>query len=290
MGLGFCTSLPALAAQNAKVIVPSAKIYLYPQAASKVVLILKEGESIQISNLPTEGFYKMRLPTGELGWVSGNDILASGRLEEGVTTHSNSKTTKAVVDAPRILFGYGFHSLSYDGLKSNFTKTSSLNLGKNFGLELQFRMSSRLYGGVRLEILSADTGAQSIDANTSQTVQVKEVPAQVGIMWSVISGADYRVGLGAYGGGVFSSSAKVTQTSTATGVQKVVEYSTIQLCGTFSTQVTYDFNESLGIFFEGDYRFDQTSKNPDTTVIKATPGFQINYSGILARLGIEIRL
>ena len=69
-------SLQAHAAQVGQVVVEEAHVFQYPQAGSKVIGNLKKGETLPVSNLPTEGFYKAKLSNGEMGWLSGNDIHA----------------------------------------------------------------------------------------------------------------------------------------------------------------------------------------------------------------------
>ena len=66
--------LSAHAAQNAKVVVDSATVYEKPQVDSKVVGTVNKDTTIAVSNVATNGFYKSRIPSGAIGWISGNDI------------------------------------------------------------------------------------------------------------------------------------------------------------------------------------------------------------------------
>lgn len=75
----FASGNTVLAAQVGEVVVDRAQVYQYPQATSKVVGTLQRGETIAVSNLATEGFYKARLANGETGWLSGNDIHAGAK-------------------------------------------------------------------------------------------------------------------------------------------------------------------------------------------------------------------
>jgi uncharacterized protein YgiM (DUF1202 family) len=305
---------PAKAAQVAEVIVPQANVYLYPQASSKVISKLGRGESLAVSNIATEGFYKVRLKNGDMGWVSGNDILSGG---SSTSPGTNSADPNAVApleprarkrtpqrrnrsndedyagpsgdDSFRLLVGYGVQFASYAGLKDNFDGTSGLNPGKHFGIEAQFKMSHAVYWGIRLESMNA-SATTNLTTDISQTIQVKEIPVEIGIMWSPVSSHKFRFGLGAYLGAVASGNTSIAQTTTSSQQKKTVEYSTIELCGTLASQFSVGLGERIGLFLEADYRYDQTGKNPDTTIIKAVPGFKLDYSGVLVRAGLELRL
>jgi hypothetical protein len=143
---------------------------------------------------------------------------------------------------------------------------------------------------MRLQILSADSGAQSIDANNTQQITIKEIPVEVGLMWSPISSHSFRFGIGPYLGAAVSAKATVSRTLLSTGTVSTVEYSTIDWCGSLAAQMVFGLGEAFGFFLQGDYRYDQTGTTPATTVIINAPGFKINYSGIVLKAGLELRL
>jgi hypothetical protein len=308
----------AQAAQVAQVIVTSANVYLYPQSGSKVISKLPRGESLAISNLPTEGFYKVRLASGDMGWVSGNDILSNagsgteaaipiaseGDLSESPKAESRMRTRRPTRrklredaeeavdpndDSFRFMAGYGAQFPSLGGLSGAFTNTSSLNPGKHFGFEVQFRMSHTVYWSIRVESISASSSS-SLSATNTQALSIKEIPIQFGLVWSPITQRRFRLGLGAYLGGVPSAKASVTQTDSSTLIAKTVEYSTVEAVATAAVQMSFGLGDRIGVYLEAAYRYDQTSQNPDTTIIATIPGFKINYSGPMVTAGLEFKL
>jgi hypothetical protein len=303
----------ALAAQSAQVIVPQANVYQYPQASSNVISHLNQGQTVAVSNLPTAGFYKVRLPNGDLGWVSGNDVLSGGGAPTRAAPSGNVQSPPARVrrkrnyddnadvqpssdvDSFRFLFGYGIQSLSYSGLADTFgtDNAKGLNLGKNFDFELQFKINPKLFWAVKIESFSSDTGSVALNSELSQEITVKQVPIEVGLMWSPISTHRFRLGFGAYLGALISSNANVVFSDRVSGEPKKIDYSTTELCGEISSQASFGLGDTFGIFVEAAYRYDQSGATPSATDITNTttiPGFKINYSGVMARIGLELRL
>jgi hypothetical protein len=294
-------SAKAQAAQTGKVIVPSAKIYVYPQSTSRVVANLKQDQSVTISNVPTEGFFKIRAPNGEMGWISGNDVLAGNGASPAIPSASNTQINrrKALPHRPiredaksdhegfRALIGYGIASLSYGGLTSSYSQVS-LPSAKLLGFELQFKITNEVYWALRLETLSATTGDTTLNSTTTQNVTIKEIPVEVGVMWSPISSRKLRLGFGGYLGAVPSASATITQTSG--GQVNSVQYSTTEICAAVAAQGVVGLGDAFGVFVDLAYRYDQSGTTPDTNAIGIVPGFKLNYSGITARAGLEIRL
>jgi hypothetical protein len=298
----------ARAAQSAQVIVPVANIYLYPQAASKVISKINQGESLAVSNLPTEGFYKVRLANGDIGWISGNDVLAGGAASSSVSPTASARKKiirktpteenvdpeeedipDAAQDKMRLIVGYGVQYLSYGGFTTYYTKTDGLNPGNHVSLEGQFRINAKTYWAIRLETVSANF-VTDLDATHVQEINFKEIPVQVGIVWSPISSHKFRWGFGGYLGVTASTSILLSQKNTATGSVPHVEYDTKEFCGTLSTEISYGIGERVGLHAGLSYRYDQSGTVGATNVIADIPSFKINYSGVYATAGIEFRL
>jgi hypothetical protein len=324
----FCFTLSsvALAAQTAQVIVPSANVYLYPAASSKVLAKLGQGDSIVVSNLPTEGFFKTRLRTGDMGWISGNDILsgegasrvavpavntgnvaplmpnAAPPAPEAEVRHKPKKKLSHVEeqvpdgeDSFRALVGYGISRLSYaGGFQDRFQFTQPLNSAKDLSFEFQFRMKRKLFWAVRIEYISTSSqgnftsGGVAITSG-AQTISTSLITVQPGIVWSPIYTENSRLGIGAYLGlDVGNTTVQQTPTS-GTGIS--IPYAGEQPVATIAAQYTYGLSDAFGVFGELGYRYDRTGKFGQTTGVTAAPSdFLIDYSGAVFKLGLEIRL
>jgi hypothetical protein len=303
----FCFTLSsvALAAQTAQVIVPSANVYLYPAASSKVLAKLGQGDSIVVSNLPTEGFFKTRLRTGDMGWISGNAPLmpnAAPPAPEAEVRHKPKKKLSHVEeqvpdgeDSFRALVGYGISRLSYaGGFQDRFQFTQPLNSAKDLSFEFQFRMKRKLFWAVRIEYISTSSqgnftsGGVAITSG-AQTISTSLITVQPGIVWSPIYTENSRLGIGAYLGlDVGNTTVQQTPTS-GTGIS--IPYAGEQPVATIAAQYTYGLSDAFGVFGELGYRYDRTGKFGQTTGVTAAPSdFLIDYSGAVFKLGLEIRL
>jgi hypothetical protein len=303
-------AIPAEAAQSGKVITERAPIREFPDSGAPKLKEARKGETLTVSNLPTEGFFKVRIGKDEYGWISGNDLLVEGvaapvvapmdlpREEPAGDPSGLSPGTPASVDPAdefwghktRILLGMGVHDLSYGGLSENFIGANDLNLGSHFSLEIQRKIFYLLYGSIRADLMSAETGEQQISDTTLQRIRSHALPVQIGILFHPIHARKFRLGLGLYVGGSFLTYTEVEQT--VSGDTNSVRYSSIDPVGTAVLQGTYGFGNRLGIFGELAYRYHVTGTLDSSSVLDSNnpvPAFKLNYSGILLKGGLEFR-
>ncbi len=289
------------AAQSGRVVVDRAVIHEFPNAGSKKLKGFARGETLTVSNLPTEGFYKVRIAKDEYGWVSGNDIL----VEDGaVQSASLAEAPLAAVgeavnpaapedfngDKTRVLFGLGVHDLAYGGLSDHFIGANDLNLGSHYSLELQRKIFYLLYWSIRAELMNSESGDQAISSTTLQRIKSHSLPVQLGIVFHPIHARKFRLGLGLYGGLSFFTYTEVEQTTSS--VTNSVKYSTIDPVGTGVIQATYGLGKALGLIGEIAYRYQVTGSLDSTTVLDSNnpvPSFKLNYSGIFLKGGLELR-
>lgn len=291
----------AWAAQNGRVVVEDAPVYEFPQKSSKVILRLKKDSVHAVSNLKTEGYYKIRLQGGETGWVSGNDLLAGGGAlpsdtGPGPEARVNGKRplSDAMIDGERFLgatyrvqLGFGLSNLAYGGLSDNFSGTSSLNFGKVYSFEVQRRLSFPLSLAFRAELRGSKTGELDLGGGTTQTYEHSAIPLQVGLIYFPIHTQRWRIGVGGYGGITAVSYTEVVQTTTSQSSS--VKFSSMDVLGTGVVQVAYGLGKAFGIFGEFGYQYQVTGDLPATTALGTIPAFKIDYSGFIFKGGIELR-
>lgn len=296
----------AFAAQVGQVIVDAAPVYEYPQFASKLISKLKKGDSVPVSNLPTEGFYKVRLKNGDLGWISGNDVFVgvqSGKSPPPKVKFSESTypTDEEAEDAPsepapvsnakkntRVLLGLGLQNLNYTGPDTKFQGIASLNYGTNAGLEVQFRWTDNLFWAFRVETLFTSAPALTVANGSSQTMSQNNIPIQLGLVYSVINAKKFRLGVGAYLG--LSISKLIVDQTPVSGTEEANTYSTTSPTGTLALQGFYALSKSFELFAEADYRYEKTSQFPQSNLGSTSfAPFTIDYSGVMGRVGIELK-
>jgi hypothetical protein len=298
--LSFLFGASAFAAQSGRVVVEQASVYEFPQKGAKVVGKLPKDSVHTVSNLKTEGYYKIRLSGGATGWISGNDLLAGGGealpdTGPSAGTRVNQRVySDELIDGKRfaganlrIQFGLGLSNLAFGGLSERFTGTAGLNFGKSYSLEIQRKLAFPLSLALRGEIRSAKSGVQDLGGGKTQTLEQYSVPLQVGLVFLPIHTERFRIGLGAYGGIAIGSFTEVVQITTAQ--TNSVKFASMDFIGTGSVQAVYGLGRAFGVFAEFAYSYQRTSELPATTALGSIPAFKIDYSGYLFRGGLELR-
>lgn len=276
----------AHAAQVGRVVVDQASVREFPQEGSRVVGTVAKDEQVTVSNVPTQGFYKARIKSGQIGWISGNDIFvkSTGR---GATPARRGRTSYQPEDT-RIQVMYGIDKLSYDGLSTAFT-TTNLS-GTSLAIESQFRLSSSWFWSIRAEYHSGSQAELALSATETQSISQSIIPVLIGANYTIKQWPTFRLGAGVYLGMAVVSSTTISQTDTATDLAEEVKYSSLDPCGSLSVTGAYAFSEGLGALLELGYRYHKTGQFPSTDRFGGVDGFAINYSGITARLGLELKL
>ncbi len=295
-----------LAAQLGRVVVDSGSVLEFPQKNAKVISRLKKGSLYPVSNLPTEGFYKIRLNQLETGWISGNEVLVgvtapdgskegskessseSAKLLDSAESKPSSEPAEAFSgDSVRVQVGVGLHRLSYGGLSDYLQGTSDLNFGQNYTFEFQKRMAKLLFLALRVELMEAESGDQALSDTTTQHLKQFGLPVQLGMIFTPIYTRKFRVGLGLYAGASVKTSTSVEQVVSL--VSNTVTYNSIDPVGTLAFQATYGFGKAFGVFGEFSYQYQKTGTLDATTKVGTIPAFSLNYSGYFLKSGIEVR-
>ena len=313
--IGLFAVSAAHAAQVGTVIVDEARVRVYPQAKSESIGTVHRDQKLAVSNLPTEGFYKVRLPDGEIGWISGNDVFVGANgpakvgndLREGPDTSGDSSVDDVSVppvkikksrealkeldgypgDYSRILLMIGGQWPSYDGFKQKFV-TEGIDPGYGGILEFQFRMSKHFHWATRAEFTFSNVNAKDIGGGKTQTLKQSSIPLQLGINFSPVTSREFRLGLGLYAGMVVSSSMVVSQSSSTLNEQ--VEYSSVDPTALGVIQMSFGLGKHIALIGEVGYRYEKTGTLPATTRFGGNIGaISIDYSGPVGHAGFEFR-
>jgi hypothetical protein len=314
---GFLNPL-AKAAQVGTVIVDEASVVEYPQRGSRELSTVDRDAVLAVSNLPTEGFYKVRLASGDLGWISGNDIIVG----KGANSHSRSKARKVpkglpdenaldplreeskdsrskqeakpkdgvadgfVGDDSRILLMFGAQYPSYGGFKQYYV-TDGLTPGYAAILEFQFMLSKHWHWAARAELNFAKVEAKDVSTTTTQSLSQKSIPLLAGLNFSPFTSKSFRLGLGVYVGGALGTSLVVAQTTNNTTDQ--VTYESLDPTALAVVQMAFGLGSQISVVAEGGYRFQKTGTLSATTKFGGIPALQIDYSGPVGNLGFEFK-
>lgn len=285
----------AQAAQNAKVIVDSASVYDKPQADGIVIGTVTKDTTIAVSNTPTNGFYKSRIPGGAIGWISGNEIVTGAGATGGeapppaetvaeTPQKKKKKSAPTVSDHSRILVSGGLQILNNTGFPAGI---SNLNSKMGFGgtFEMQFKLSDQFYWGGRVEYFTSSS-TQTVSSTVNQELSFRTIPLMAGLMYVPMSKQDFRLGFGLYAGVSLLTSLTVTQSSTAE--TNAVTYSSSDLCFLGNVQGSYALSSSISLLGDVGYRIHSASYPASTTL--DVDAFTANFGGLVARMGLEFRL
>jgi hypothetical protein len=212
-------------------------IYLGPSVKQKIVGKASAGSAIDASNYPTEGFFKVRLPNGTLGWIQGDNLkldpppadlqedsppvtVSPGGIQAAPQVSSpqssQSKPVKRAkgFDPISVMFrafgGYDFYNV---GDLNNLVGATVLSGGASFGGEVDIGIDPDFSILIRAENFTK--GVYGLNTVTSPATTIlfnmSSIPVMAGVEYWVVQDRSYRFGLGAMIGATISNS--ITSTS-----------------------------------------------------------------------------
>ncbi|HTL11641.1 MAG TPA: SH3 domain-containing protein, partial [Bdellovibrionota bacterium] len=190
--IALSVSPAAQAARQARVEADSAPLLSGPKADAQVVMTLKKGAALAVSNLPTEGFYKARTETGEVGWIAG-DLLALYGSEGGSTLSSppggaepqpagnprpymQGEVAQARGRKTLRIRGFGGFALFNMAQFAQVTGLDALKNGFYAGGELQFILSKKVTMDIRVEGVAKQTIGNDTKNNRTYQFDLSSMP------------------------------------------------------------------------------------------------------------------
>ncbi len=294
LGASLATADSAWSAQVGTITTENTLVRIHPNDSAMVIGKLPLDEEIPISNLPTNGFYKMRMDNGDIGWVSGRDLkLPMTNADTGFAMPPRASILKKEFiedeENSRVIVALGLHTFTYTNMPA-LLQAEAMNSGNNGLLEFQFRMAKLLYWALRTEVFWSTSSSFLVDTTTAEKVSHFIVPVQLGLHFSPFTFSGFRFGVGAYGGLALLADLGVEQT-TPTNVKTATYSAPLSPVGTLNFQIDTGLGENTGLLFETALRFHTTGEFPASqTLPTQIPAFSADYSGLIIRLGIEIRI
>jgi hypothetical protein len=316
-GLVFGGGSIARAAQIARIDVDEAVLLESPRAESQALVKLRKGEYIVVSNYPYEGYYKARSQSGEVGFVSTQNVFIirdpeflKKHLKQSPETRSLERDHTLVED-PRtgeirtvVPVGHNDWKVALLGGMTLFPAsaintaggTAGFIYGFHFGLELGVPLNERFAVLLRAESLSKSLRIlRSSDGVHTHTYKGSSFPVAAGIEWRVLhESGKFWVNLSALAGAGFSTSFSSYQVDVA----KTALWEGTALTWMAKGDIGFRFADRWLVFFEAGYRSlataaitgtgDTTANGDfqDTTVNPAVwKTFAVDYSGFFVSLG-----
>ena len=317
------TSQFALAARVGMVAVEQAEVLDAPSRSASTVETIPKGAPVGASNVPTDGFFKVRTPSGRVGWVHGSKLS----LQEAPSLQDierdfarlNLKLQDPAPDAPSQSSAqnspdasggsveyrkYGKRTETPSdwnwslGLRAtgniNFYSIAdvitdySLGTGVGMGGTVLYRMGS--VGSIAFRVESISKGYTLTDSNNvNYLVLASTLPVMGGLEFAIWRTSAIEVDIGFYGGLGMNTSIGIDTGSGDSEVSATVSGSAMTGLVTLGMQLRV--SDAITLFAETGYRY---LKSPEMQGDTADfPGFVndtyiVDMSGPIFGAGIGI--
>jgi len=250
----------ALAARKGVVELDEIELKETASKSGKVLEKLKKGEQVVASNLPLEGFYKVRTSSGTLGWIQeGQLTLEPVPPSDPEATDGDSKSDpkdpfkkpkepeRIVRQTIRFRGMGGLQMLSMNNMVPNYTISQSLYYGGDLAI-----LFTPGFGIVfRGEQLRQQLNLTSSGSSNAYQVQLASLPVMGGLEFGVL-GDHFSVHVSILGGVGLQSSIKVVGTTDSTqGSVSAV----MPLAALLKGDVTWQMSHVFGLFGEVGFRY-----------------------------------
>ncbi len=206
----FASSLVLLfltAARPARVITGTAEVYADPSAESTVLETLQFDAALAVSNVATEGFFKVRTADGKVGWISSTVLKLEGEAPE--MTEGEGRSTPSTPQGDSRVPGVSSKVMAnlvggaYFGVPPDVNLLfglSGVRTHLQAGAEFEWRFSKHFgllfrgeWQGLNSVITDSETGANFTLVSTA-------IPLELGVNTAIISTRQFELGLGVLGG------------------------------------------------------------------------------------------
>lgn len=238
-----------------------APVYAGPGKGFQLMEKIPKGTALSTSNLPTEGFYKIRTESGVVGWVNAEAIVFAPAGGDSPT----AKAEPAAAPAPvvptyrrkmirlRGVGGMDFFSvadvnslLGFDGIKS----------GYNYGGEAAIRLTQTLSLALRFENVFKKVVARDTATLKTYQLDLSSSPMMIGAELELSRERHYALYLSALGG--LGMNTKLLSTSLNEAAPNETELKDHAYTGLIKMTLDWAVAKSVSASLEGGYRLLKT--------------------------------
>ena len=177
---------------------------------------------------------------------------------------------------------YGTQSFGFGDLLAKFNLVSGdLSPGTSLVAEYSFPLSHSFSMAFRLEYLLSQTSHLQLTSTNTQTVSAKVIPVELGLIYAALHKAWFRLNVGGYAG-ISIATTDVDQSAVGE-----VSYSSFSPCLELLLQGNFDLNPKFALDAEAGYRYQTPGAAGPSDYFGG--GFNIDYSGIFFRAGLEYK-
>lgn len=273
----FLFAVPAFAARMAIVESLHVEVREAPRQDSNVIIKLKKGDVVTASNLPTEGFYKIRTEDEEVvGWVSGTALSFVDADPTTLVSVGEALHPWRDYVTLRLLSGYSFFKLG--DVDSVLGTSGLIRNGFGYGGELGIFVTRSIALLFRYEQLQKKSNLTYAATGRSFSFSLTSTPWMAGLEWELIRTPDNFFGLALLGG--TASGTQLTSTEGAAATPNQTVFVDKPVAALLKADLGWFLNSWSVFYFEAGYRY-QKSK-------KLTPGTAGNGADIFQSSGVYV--
>lgn len=284
-------SFNAHAAKPARVEADAVELLDAPKSTSSVVTTMRKGSALAVSNVPTEGYYKARTSSGDIGWIPVDAIIIYDIDQLGEQYKKGVKSSKSSGKWLRFDFLGGAGFFEFTELNSA-AGGNVIKGGAQFGGGISFLLGSVFMIGLRAEhITKSFTGTDS--ATSDQFLfTATSLPVMGGIGLEFGRDSSFSVELSGYGGMALNNQLLITGSSSGQTL-----YSSQPLLGLGKLTMNIRLSKTIGFFIEGGYLYyEPKTVSASSTDIASSiiadsdgnfPDIKVDFSGPFAGGGIS---
>ncbi|MCC7442328.1 MAG: hypothetical protein IT285_11880, partial [Bdellovibrionales bacterium] len=241
-------------------------------------------------NLPTQGYYKVRTPTGEVGWVAGENLALYG----GGFSGGEGEMPAPADPAPRPFMAAentekrgrkAFRLRAFGGLTlfnmadfGEVTGFNELSNGPYFGGELHFLLTRKVSMDVRIEAIVKSTVGRDDKNKRVYQFDVFSLPVMIGVGAELASSRKAEFHISALGGIALNTEVSATASSLAEPNETILQ--SIPFVGMFKADFGLRLGGNLYLSVEAGYR--------DLTTKKLEPSTSGNGSDLFENTADEV--
>lgn len=244
---------------------------------------LSPGAAVAASNVPVQGYYKVRASDGRIGFVSETSLSFESAAETGEDLDAEVQATKSPSRSEPRVPGRHYSIISLRALAggaffrpqalSELLNTTDLNTGVYLGGELVFSISRRLNFVARVEQLRKSASLAEVSSGDAFQFELRSQPMMVGLELRFDPSRQYFWSISAMGGLALSTSL----TSTPLGLDSPTVLTDHAFTGLGKVTLGYLlFGGRVSIFAEGGYRVLRTKEIIPTVVGEKADIFRKN--------------
>jgi hypothetical protein len=185
------------AARPARILTQTAEVFEEPAGDSTVLENLPFDTGVAVSNEPTEGFYKVRTPSGKVGWISGTVLQLEGEAPETSASPERATGLQDPFSNARLrvsLMGGGVFS---DWVDMNVLfGTTGVTTLVQAGAEIEWRFAPRFGLLLRGDWQSSTRVISDLETGANFTVVSSSLPLLLGLNAVLVKSSRFELGLG----------------------------------------------------------------------------------------------